>query len=117
MSLYERILQKCNEKGLTIKALERKAGFPNATIRKWENQKPSYDKVVIVADCLNVTLNWLILGKETEDLTPEEQQLIDLYRQADARGRRSILITAKNEAQELTTMSSASGTGSTGTDN
>lgn len=114
MSLYERVVQKCNEKGLTIKALERKAGFPNATIRKWENQKPSYDKVVIVADCLNVTLNWLILGKETEDLTPEEQQLIDLYRQADARGKRSILRLAQDEVQELE--SSTSGIGSTGTD-
>ncbi len=115
MSLYERIIQKCNEKGLTIKALERKAGFPNATIRKWENQKPSYDKVAIIADCLNVTLNWLILGKETEDLTPEEKQLVDLYRQADARGKRSILRIAQDEARELESLTS--GTGSTGTGN
>lgn len=115
MTLYERITQKCKENGLTIKALETKAGFPNATIRKWEKQKPSYDKVVIIADCLNVTLNWLILGKEEGELTEEEQELINLYRQADARGKRSILRTAQDEARELESLTS--GTGSTGTGN
>lgn len=55
-------------------------------------------------------------GKRHYELTPEEQQLVDLYRQADARGKRSILRTAQDEVQELTAMSSASGTGSTGTD-
>lgn len=116
MSLYERMKRVCNEKGTNFKRLEQELGFGNGTLRKWENQNPSYDKVVAVANKLNVSLNWLILGKESEDLTPEEQQLIDLYRQADERGKRSILVTAQNEAKELTTMSSASGTGSTGTD-
>lgn len=114
MSLYERMKRVCNEKGTNFKRLEQELGFGNGTLRKWENQNPSYDKVVAVANKLNVSLNWLILGKESEDLTPEEQQLIDLYRQADERGKRSIMRLAQDEARELE--SSVSGTGSTGTD-
>ena len=112
MSLYERMKNICNEKGTNFKRLEQELGFGNGTLRKWENQNPSYDKVVAVANKLNVSLNWLILGKESEDLTPEEQQLIDLYRQADERGKRSILRLAQDEARELE--SSISGTGSIG---
>ncbi len=114
MSLYERMKKTCNEKGTNFKRLEQELGFGNGTLRKWENQNPSYDKVVAVANKLKVSLNWLILGKESEDLTPEEQQLIDLYRQADDRGKRSILRLAQDEARELE--SSTSGIGSTGTD-
>ncbi len=39
-------------------------------------------------------------AQHSEDLTPEEQQLVDLYRQADERGKRSILRLAQDEARE-----------------
>lgn len=109
MTLFERVMQKCDEEGLTIKALERKAGFSNATIRKWETQKPSYDKVVKVADCLNVTLNWLITGKEADELSADEQKLVDCYRKADDRGKRSIMRTAESESVELESSASKIG--------
>ena len=109
MTLFERITQKCKEEGLTIKALEEKAGFSNATIRKWETQKPSYDKVVKIADCLNVSLNWLIMGKEAGELTAEEQKLVDCYRRADDRGKRSIMRTAESESTELESSTSRIG--------
>lgn len=109
MTLLERIKLKCKEENLTIKALEQMAGFSNATIAKWETQKPSYEKVVIIANCLHVSLNWLILGKETDDLTPEEQKLVDCYRQADDRGKRRIMGTAELERAELASSSSRTG--------
>lgn len=115
MGLVERIRVKCTEKGTTIKALEREIGLGNGTISRWNTNVPSYDKVIKVADSLQTSFYWLIFGKEAADLTPEEQHLIDLYRQADDRGKRSILRLAKDEAQELE--SSISGTGSTGTNN
>lgn len=71
----------------------------------------------MVVERLGLSLDYILTGKEAGDLTPEEQQLVDLYRQADSRGKRSILRLAQDEAQELTAMSSVSGTGSTGTDN
>lgn len=117
MGIVERIKEKAAEKGTNMTAIENECGLGHGAIRRWNSNSPSIDKVEIIANFLSVSIEYLITGKEPGDLTPEEQQLIDLYRQADARGKRSILITAQNEAQELTTMSSASGTGSTGTNN
>lgn len=100
MNLYERIKDKCLIEGITIKNLEEKAGFPNATIGKWEKQKPSYEKVQIIANCLNVSIDWLITGKEAGTLTPEEEKLVNLYRKADSRGKRNIMNAAEQEARE-----------------
>ncbi len=109
MTLVERIKIKCEENNLTIRKLEQLSGLSNATIRKWETQTPSYDKVVAVAKTLHVSLNWLIFGKESEELSPDEQQLIDLYRHADTRGKRSILKHAEAECTELESSTSMIG--------
>lgn len=109
MSLLERIKLKCTEKGLSIRTLEELAGFSYATIGKWEKQKPSYDKVLTVANCLQVSIEWLITGNEPGTLSPEEQHLVDLYRAADQRGKRSIMRSAEAENQELESSTSKLG--------
>lgn len=101
MSILERIKTKCVENNTNLKRLEKDLNFGNGTIRKWEKQKPSYDKVVAVANKLNISLDWLILGKETNDISHTEQKLLNLYRQADERGRRNIMRQAEAEISEL----------------
>lgn len=114
MTITERLRMKCKEKCTSFNALEKELGLGNGTIRRWDEKIPGIDKAHLVANRLEVSLEWLVTGKEESDLTPEEQQLVDLYRQADDRGKRSILRLAQDEAREL--KSSTSGTGSTGTD-
>lgn len=115
MTITERLRMKCKEKGTSFNALEKELGLGNGTIRRWDEKVPGVDKAQLVANRLEISLEWLVTGKNGPDLTPEEQQLVDLYRQADERGKRSILRLAQDEARELEL--SASGTGSTGTDN
>lgn len=114
MGIVERVKEKAAEKGTNMTAIENECGLGHGAIRRWNLNSPSIDKVEIIANFLSVSIEYLITGKEPGDLTPEEQQLVDLYRQADERGKRSILRTAQDEAQELEL--SVSGTGSTGTD-
>ena len=110
MTLIQRVHEKRKELGLSVRALELKANLSNGTIQKWETQKGSYDKVLDVANALNVTVQWLITGKEVgEPITEEEQQLLNYYRQSDDRGKRTILRTAQAESGEET--SSTSGIG------
>ena len=109
MSLVTRIREKCTEKNTSLKALEREIGLGNGTIKRWDENIPSYDKVIKVADFLQVSFHWLIFGKEAGELTPEEMQLVEFYRKADERGKRAILRTAESESAELE--SSASKTG------
>ena len=58
------IQNKCQEKGMTIAELERKAGLKQRTIYKWDESVPSVEKVLAVADALGVTVDELV-RKET----------------------------------------------------
>lgn len=99
--ITQRIRQQSEAQNLAISQLEKKAQLTNATIDKWEKgQKPSYDKLYRVAETLKVSLDWLITGKESEALTPDEEKLVELYRQADERGKRRIIRSAEDEAVE-----------------
>lgn len=95
MRLVDRVKSKSAEKGLNIKTLEQLSGLTNGQIGKWERQKPSYDKVAAVANTLNVSIDWLITGKESGDLTPEEQLLVDTFRNCNQIGQQAIQTAAE----------------------
>ena len=99
MDIVKRIKQKCAEKGTTMGTLEKELGFANGSIRRWDERVPG----------LEISVDWLLTGKESGNLTPEEQQLIDYYRKADDRGKRSILRTAESESTELESSASKLG--------
>lgn len=101
MSIVERIKSRCKEKGTSMNALEKELGFGNGSIRLWDKKEPGSQKVILVAERLDLSLDWLLTGKESGNLTPEEQLLVDHYRRADNRGKRSIMRIAESESAEL----------------
>lgn len=109
MTIVERIKMRCKEKGTSMNALEKELGFGNGSIRLWDKKEPGSQKVILVAERLDLSLDWLLTGKESGNLTSEEQQLIDYYRKADDRGKRSILRTAESENTELESSASKLG--------
>ena len=109
MESVERIKSLCITENITIKELERIIQISNGSIRHWNEKTPSVERVLLVADYFKVSLDWLVTGKESGKLTPEEQQLIDYYRKADDRGKRSILRTAESESTELESSASKLG--------
>lgn len=109
MEIVERIKSLCITENITIKELERIIQISNGSIRHWNEKTPSVERVLLVADYFKVSLDWLVTGKESGKLTPEEQQLIDYYRKADDRGKRSILRTAESESMELESSASKLG--------
>ena len=92
-----------------MNALEKELGFGNGSIRLWDKKEPGSQKVILVAERLDLSLDWLLTGKESGNLTPEEKLLVDHYRQADDRGRRNIMKTAENESAELESSTSKLG--------
>lgn len=109
MSIVERIKTRCKEKGTSMNALEKELGFGNGSIRLWDKKEPGSQKVILVAERLDLSLDWLLTGKESGNLTPEEQLLVDHYRRADNRGKRSIMRTAESESAELESSTSKLG--------
>lgn len=109
MTIVERIKMKCKEKGTSMNALERELGFGNGSIRLWDKKEPGSQKVILVAERLDLSLDWLLTGKESGNLTPEEQILVDTYRQADDRGKKNIMATVENEKIQLKSSTSKLG--------
>ena len=60
MGIVNRITSKTE---LKLAQIERELGFGNGTIRKWDTSLPSIDKVVAVANLINVSVDYLA-GRE-----------------------------------------------------
>lgn len=101
MQIVERIKAQCKQMGTSMNALEKELGFGNGSIRRWDERIPGVDKVLILANRLEISVDWLLTGKEAADLSPDEQQLVSYYRAADDRGKRTIMRTAESESSEL----------------
>lgn len=63
MQLVERVKYAASQKGYTLAELEQILGFGNHTIYKWNKNSPSVEKVLAVANFLNISLTWLVTGE------------------------------------------------------
>lgn len=101
MTIVERIKEKCKEKKTSMNALEKQLNFGNGSIRLWDSKTPGSDKVILVAKKLDVSLDWLLTGKEPEDLTQDERKLVDLYRSTNDVGQPLTMKHAEDIQQAL----------------
>lgn len=58
--VYEKIKKLADEKGISIYALEKKAGLENGAIGKWRKSSPTIANLQKVADALEVPIAELI---------------------------------------------------------
>lgn len=66
MSLYESIKKECNQQGLSISKLEEDCKFPRSSICKWDSNRPSVDKLKLVAEKLHKSMDYFMEGKDQE---------------------------------------------------
>lgn len=60
--LVNRIEKRIKEKGTNFKRVEQELGLGNGTIKRWSTQSPRLDKLVPVAEYLQVSLDYLVFG-------------------------------------------------------
>lgn len=100
MDIVDRIQTLVNEKGLSIAALERNTGLSNGIIKKWRKQSPSCDKIITIANYLNTSIEYLILGTtEARGLAFDAQQLLDYYNKLDKLEKGMVLGKAETLAE------------------
>ncbi len=84
-TIVERIRTLAKEKNMNLTTLEQKLGFGNGTIGKWKTKTPSCDKIKLIADFLNTSMDYLVTGTKknssSSKLTDDEQALLELYSQ------------------------------------
>lgn len=103
MTLGERVLAIMREKGLTQKELADGIGAPPQTISGWskKNRSPTADYVIPICRFFKITPNELYGYDEIQfdriELTDDEEELLDIFRRLDRRGRRAVLHAADME--------------------
>ena len=62
--MLNRIKQLCKQNGIPISKLEEECGISRNSIGRWGQSVPSVDKVQKVAEYFNVSLDWLVSGRD-----------------------------------------------------
>ncbi len=77
MPIVERLQALARERGTNFKQLESICGIGNGVIRRWDTQSPRLDKLVKVANYLNVSLDYLVYGKDSSQPSENGELRID----------------------------------------
>lgn len=88
--MYERYLSLITLKGLRSGDVAKMTGLSPTVFSEWKKGKssPNAEKLLKIARCLHVSMEYLMTGQESEyALTPFEYALILAYRQQDELGQ------------------------------
>ena len=77
MTIVERLQTLAKEKGTNFKQLEADCGIGNGVIRRWDIQSPRLDKLVKVADYLNISLDYLVYGRSPSESGDGHEEGVD----------------------------------------
>lgn len=91
--MFELIKDIAAQKKLNISQIEKACGFGNGTIRKWTTQTPSAEKILVLANYLNVSMEYLLTGQEkNSSLNRDELKLLNLYNDLDQNTKKEALV-------------------------
>ena len=113
MNIYSRIKEACKTRRFQMGEVEKKAGLGFKTIYNWKESAPSADKLQKVAHILNTTMEYLM--GETDDIdakvtnetpeaasiSPDEMELLQIYRAVSIEGKAAILTAARAFAGQV----------------
>lgn len=98
MNTVERIKTICKERKIAISTLEKACGFANGYIGQLKKGSVPDDRLIKIADYLNVSRDFLMTGEEssiTDDIVGEHIELISLYEKLKPDEKKHILETIR----------------------
>ena len=101
-TIGERLKTWRKEKGLTLTDIQQKTGLSTGGLSAYERDEKLIGSKTLLSlySEFDIDIAYILTGKESGTLTPDEERLIELYRKADERGKRRILRDAEDEAME-----------------
>ena len=96
---------------LTLTDISTKTGLSTGGLSAYERDEKLIGSKTLLAlwSEYNIDIAWILTGKESGNLTPEEQILVETYRHADDRGKKNIMATVENEKIQLKSSASKLG--------
>lgn len=70
MTLFERIEELRNSRGISQGKLEKELGFSNGSISKWKNSTPNPERLKKLADYFGVSVEYIMTGEDSNPETP-----------------------------------------------
>lgn len=105
INTVEYVRETCKKQGIAISQLEQELGFANGYLNPKKLKKIPYDRAVLIADKLGLSVNLLVTGEEQEkpapsgdELTEEEIKFLTWYRtQASEKDKTILRALARKE--------------------
>lgn len=104
--MVDRIKYLCKINNTTVKALEEDLRLGKATVRRWDENSPSIEKVALVAERFGVSLDYLVWGKGEQDghvggLSVDTEEIANIIESLSPDRRRLLLLQARALKQEI----------------
>lgn len=102
--IVNRIRVLCRSKNTSITKIEEELHFANGTIGKWKNGKrmPPLEKVILIADRLDTTPEYILRGEQKEKpasngdgLDADTKELLSIWNSEDEAGRKALIEMAR----------------------
>lgn len=101
MTFYERLRFICKEKGTTVTNMLSNLGIATGSTGNWKRGSlPNGDVLMKIADYLDTSIDYILLGEFRSDLNSEEKQLVELYRITPDRAKYKVICDMERIVQE-----------------
>ena len=101
MDFYERLREICKKKGTTVTSMLIKLGISTGSTGNWKKgQLPKGDILIKIADYLNTSIDYILLGEYRSDVNKDERKLVELYRITPERAKYKIICDMERIVQE-----------------
>lgn len=100
MTITERIFIELSQKNIGQKEFAQRINANEKTVSAWKknNSLPPADKLTDISNCLGVSLDYLLTGKENTVVSPaaiplsgEEQSLLDSFNRLSEKGKGQVI--------------------------
>lgn len=101
MTFYERLRFICKEKGTTVTNMLSNLGIATGSTGNWKRGSlPNGDVLMKIADYLDTSIDYILLGEFRSDLNSDEKQLVELYRITPDRAKYKVICDMERIVQE-----------------
>lgn len=98
---YTRLKKICQEKGTTITGMLKELNLSTGSTGNWKKgQLPKGEVLVLIADYLDTSIDYLIQGEYKSDLSEDEKKIIELYRNTPERAKYKVMCDVEKIVQE-----------------
>lgn len=103
-TLYERIVAQTTRLGISGTELGELLGLKKSPLTDWKNQKskPTLDQLIRMCEIFATSSDYLLFG-QTNNLTSDEQELLNTYNQLDRRGQHRVHTIIYEELDRIDT--------------